>query len=177
MKIECGLTGGVYGFIFMTGAARQPCSKSSAAQSCSRAAAAVQRTCPSRRRVGARMFDLASAGPSLYPNRATAETANPGERKQAGVYGETATQLDSTRTAVCTRQETTSERGGHGGVARTGATRARAWVSRNQFGHTLSSWNIAWIDGCQRDWHRLINYWYPSAVGLPVEPPAEKWRR
>src|SRR5215471_6437281 len=105
MKIECGLTDGVYGFIFMTGAARQPCSKSSAAQSCSRAAAAVQRTCQSRRRVGARMFDLASAGPSLYPNRATAETANPGERKQAGVYGETATQLDSTRTAVCTRQQ------------------------------------------------------------------------
>src|SRR5215472_4195792 len=62
MKIECGLTGGVYGLIFMTDAARQSGSKSSAAQSCSRAAAAVQRTCQSRHRVGARMFDLASAG-------------------------------------------------------------------------------------------------------------------
>jgi len=72
---------------------------------------------------------------------------------------------------------TVSERGGHGGVARTGATRARAWVSRNQFGHTLSSWNIVWIDGCQKNWHKFINYWYPSIVDLPAEPPAKMWRR
>ena len=176
MKIECGLTGGVYGFIFMTDAARQPCSKSSAAQSCSRAAAAVQRTCQSRRRVGARMFDLASAGPSLYPNRATAETANPGERKQAGVYGETATQLDSTRTALCARQETARERSSHAGVARAGTTRARAWVSRKELGLTLSSWNIVWTDYYRRSWLRLINSWYLSSAGRPVEQPAKMWR-
>src|SRR5713226_8847656 len=137
MKIEYGLTDAVYGFIFMTDAARQRCSKGSAAQSCSRAAAAVQGTFPGRHRVGARVFDILSASPSLHPTCVATETANPGERRQARVYGKTATQLDSTRTALCTRQEAACERGGRAGVARAGATRARAWVSRNQLGHTL----------------------------------------
>jgi hypothetical protein len=176
MKIEYGLTGAVYGFIFMTDAARQRCSKGSAAQSCSRAAAAVQRTCPGRHRVGARVFDLPSTSPSLHPTCAATETANPGERRQARVYRKTATQLDSTRTALCTRQEAACERGSRAGVARAGTTRARAWVSRNQLGHTLSSWNIAWIDCYRRSWLRLINYWYPSSAGLPVGQPAKMGR-
>src|SRR6266851_188944 len=73
MKIEYGLTDAVYGFIFMTDAARQRCSKGSAAQSCSRAAAAVQRACPGRHRVGARVFDLPSASPSLHPRNYSIE--------------------------------------------------------------------------------------------------------
>ena len=176
MKIEYGLTDAVYGFMFMTDGARQRCSKGSAAQSCSRAAAAVQGTCPSRHRVGTRVFDLPSASPSLHPTCAATETANPGERRQARVYGKTATQLDSTRTALCTRQEATCERGGRAGVARADPTRAGAWVSRNQLGHTLSSWNIAWIDCYRRSWLRLINYWYPSSAGLPVGQPAKMGR-
>ncbi len=176
MKIEYGLTSAVYGFIFMTDAARQRCSKGSAAQSCSRVAAAVQRTCPGRHRVGARVFDLPSASPSLHPTCAATETANPGERRQARVYRKTATQLDSTRTALCTRQEATCERGGRAGIARAGTTRARAWVSRNQLVHTLLSWNIAWIDCYRRSWLRLINYWYPSSAGLPVGQPSKMGR-
>ena len=171
MKIEYGLTDAVYSFIFMTDAARPRCSKDSTAQSCSRAAAAVQGTCPGRHRVGARVFDLPSASPSIHPTRAATETAHPGRRRQARVYSQAATQLDSTRTALCTRQEAARERGGHAGVARAGTTRARAWVSRNELGHTLSSWNIAWIDCYRRSWLRLINYSYPSNAGLPVGQP------
>ena len=104
------------------------------------------------------------------------ETVHPGKRRQARVYGKTATQLDSTRTALCTRQEAARERGGHAGVARAGTTRARAWVSRNQLGHTLSSWNIVWIDCYRRSWPRLINYWCPSSAGPPVGQPAKMWR-
>src|SRR5215831_20365739 len=118
MKIEYGLTDAVYGFIFMTDAARQRCSKGSAAQSCSRAAAAVQTTCSGRHRVGARVFDLPSTSPSLHPTCAATETANPGERRQAGVYRKAATQPDSTRTALCTRQEAACERGGRGRCSR-----------------------------------------------------------
>src|SRR6266481_5328487 len=103
--------------------------------------------------------------PIVTSNMAATETANPGERRQARVYGKTATRLDSTRTALCTRQEATCERGGRAGIARAGTTRARAWVSRNQLGHTLSSWNIAWIDCYRRNWLRFINYWYPSSAG------------
>src|SRR2546426_10787002 len=102
----------------MTDGARQRCSKDSTAQSGSRTAAAVQGTCPGRHRVGARVFDLPSASPSLHPTGAATETANPGKRRQARVYSKTATQLDSTRTALCARQETACERGGHAGVAR-----------------------------------------------------------
>src|ERR1700676_1491668 len=127
----------------MTDAARQRCSKGSTPQSCSRTAAAVQGTRPGGHRVGARLFDLPSPSPSLHPTCAATETANPGERRQARVYSKTATQLDSTRTALCTRQEATCERGGRAGVARVGTTRARAWVSRNQLVHKLLSWNIA----------------------------------
>ena len=176
MKIEYGLTGGVCGFIFMTDAARQRCSKSSAAKSCSRAAAPMPGTCRGGYEVGTRMFDLPSASPSLPPNRATTETAGPGERKQAGVYGEAATQLDSTRAAVCTCQETARERGGHASVARTRPTRARAWVSRNQLGHTFSSRNIVWIDGYRKSWRRFMNYWCRSSVEQPVGPLANLWR-
>src|SRR5229473_1403594 len=82
MKIEYGLTDAVYGFIFMTDAARQRCSKDSTAQSGSRIAAAVQGTCPGRHRVGARVFDLPSASPSLHPTGAATETANPGKRRK-----------------------------------------------------------------------------------------------
>src|SRR4029077_3900311 len=53
-------------FMFMTDAARQRCSQGSAPQSCSRAAAAGQGTFTGRHRVGARVFDLPSASPSLH---------------------------------------------------------------------------------------------------------------
>src|SRR5262244_718661 len=135
-----------------------------------------QRACPGSHRVGARVFDLPSTSPSLHPTCAATETANPGERRQAGVYRKAATQPDSTRTALCTRQEAACERGGRAGVARAGTTRARAWVSRNQLGHTFSSWNIAWIDCYRKSWLRLIDYWYPSSVGQPTEQPANMWR-
>src|SRR5260370_37247846 len=160
----------------MTDAARQRRPKGSTAQSCSRTAAAVRRSCPGRHRGRARVLDLPSAGPSVRPTGAATETANPGERRQARVYGEIATQLDSTRPALCARQETARERGSHAGVARAGTTRARAWVSRNQLGLTLSSWNIVWTDCYRRSWLRLINYWYLSSAGRRVGRPANIWR-
>ena len=176
MKIEYGLTIAVYGFMFMTDAACQRGSKGATAQSCSRTAAAVRRTCRSRQRVGARVFDLPSASPSLPPTGAATETPNPGKRRQARIYGKTAAQLDSTHQVLCARQETAGKRGRHTGVTRAVTTRARAWVSRNELGSTLSSWNIVWIDCNRRNWLRRINYWYPSSAGRPVEQPANMWR-
>ena len=160
----------------MTDSARQCCSEGSTAQSCSRTAAAIRTTCPGGHRVGARVFDLPSASPSLHPTGAATETPHPGERRQARVYGKTAAQLDCTRSSLCARQETAPERGRHTGFAGVVPTRARAWVSRNELGPTLSSWNIVWIDCNPRSWLRLINSWYPSSAGQPVEQPAKMWR-
>ena len=57
-----------------------------------------------------------------------------------------------------------------------GTARTRAWVSRNQLGHTLSSWNIVWIDGCRKSWRRFMNYWCRTSVDQPVGPLANLWR-
>src|SRR6516225_6451148 len=122
------------------------------------------------------MFDLPSASQSLHPTGAATETPSPSERRQARVYRQIATQLDSTRTGLCARQRTARERSRDAGVARAHTTRARAWVSRSEFGPTLSSWNIVWIDCYRRSWRKLINYWYLSSACRLVEQPAQMWR-
>ncbi len=128
--------------MFMTDAARQRISESRAPQSRAQAVAACGSTLRCCRTVGARLLHFAASGLSLPRASSESETTGPPPRIQGGIHGETSTQPGSARANFRCGEKNVHQRGGQSSVARAAAERARAWVSRNQFGHVASSWNI-----------------------------------
>src|SRR6266516_859617 len=94
------------------------------------------------RTVGPGLLHFAASSLSLPRTSSATETAGPAKRSQAGIHRQTPTQPDPACAHVCCGQEIVHQRGGQPGIARAAAARARAWVSRNQFGNALYSWNI-----------------------------------
>ena len=123
------------------------------------APAAQSRAPQSRARPVARVDQLSDAVEwlaqdcSISPRQAIAISngwrlaASPAKRP-AGVR-QTSAQPGPPRPHVRCGQGIVHQRGGQPGVARAAATRARAWVSRNQFGHIPYSWNIISTVCCQ----------------------------
>src|ERR1700680_1545792 len=118
--------------MFMTDATRQRVPESRAAQSCARPAAADRSVLRSRRPVGEGLVYLSAPGLSLSRTNAATERAGLTRRSQTGIHGETSNQPDRARAEVCCHQRIVHQRGSQPRVA---AARARAWVSRNQFGN------------------------------------------
>ena len=75
--------------------------------------------------------------------------AGPAKRSQTGIHRQTSAQPGPARPHVCCGQRIVYQRGGQPSVVRTAAARARAWVSRNQFGNAPCTWNIDSIVCCQ----------------------------
>ena len=149
MKIEYGLTGAVYGFIFMTDAARQRCPEGRAPQSRTGLASTYRATLRCGRTPGARLLDFAASSLPLPRTSSATETAGPAKRSQAGIHRQTPTQPDPARAHVCCGKRIVHQRGGQPSIARAAAARARAWVSRNQFGDGTCRWNIDSTVCCQ----------------------------
>ena len=126
----------------MTDATRQPIRESQAPKSRAESFAACRSTLRCCRAVSARLLHIAASGLSLPRASAESETTSPDQRVQTGIYGEASTQPGSARADVRCGQRIIHQRGGQPSVARAAAARARAWVSRNQFGHVPCSWNI-----------------------------------
>jgi hypothetical protein len=116
-----------------------------------------------------------TTGPGLLPFTASSlplpragsatEGASPSHRNQVGVYRQTSTQPDSAGSSVRCHQTIVHQRGGQPGIARTAATRARAWVSRDPIGHGPVVWNIDSIAGCRKNWCKSISCWCPRSGG------------
>jgi hypothetical protein len=126
----------------MTYATRKRVPESRAPQSRPRSVAASRSTLGCGRTVGPGLLHFAASSLSLPRTSAASETADPTPRSQTGIHRQTATQPGPARAHVCRGQRIVHQRGGHPSIARAAAARARAWVSRNQFGTALSSWNI-----------------------------------
>ena len=138
-----------YGCMFMAGATRQRVSEGRTPQSSSRPAAARRSALRGGRAVGARLLHITASSLSVPRTSSTAETSGPAKRSQAGIHGEASTQPGSARTLLRCGKRIVHQRGGQPSVARAAAARARAWVSRNQFGHAPCSWNIDSIVCCR----------------------------
>jgi len=156
-EIGCALTCVAYGCMFMTDATRQRDPESRATQSRARPAAACRSTLRCGRTVSPRLLHFATSSLSLPRTSSAAETADPAKRSQTGIHGEASTEPDSARADVRCGQKIVHQRGGQPSVARAAAARARAWVSRNQFGHASYSWNIDSTVCCQTNWRTCIN--------------------
>src|SRR5437667_2779182 len=89
------------------------------------------------------------------------KTTGPAKRSQTGIHGEASAQPDSARPDVRGGKRIVHQRGGQPSLARAAAARARAWVSRNQFGDELCSWNIDSIVCCQTSSLTCISCWFP----------------
>ena len=101
------------------------------------------------RTVGPGLLHFAASSLSLPRTSSAAETAGPAKRSQTGIHRQTSAQPGSARPHVCCGQGIVHQRGGQPSVARAAAARARAWVSRNQFGNIPCSWNIDSIVCCR----------------------------
>jgi hypothetical protein len=102
---------------------------------------------------GPGMLHFAASSLSLPRASSAAETAGPAKRSQTGVHRQASTQPGSARAGVRCGQRIVHQRGGQPSVARAAAARARAWVSRNQFGDAPCNWNIDSTVGCQTSSH------------------------
>ena len=133
----------------MTDAARERCPEGRAPQSRADPASASRSTFRCGRAIGKGLFHFAAASISLPRTSAAAETTGPAKRNQTGIHGEASTQLGSARPGLRCGKGIVHQRGGQPSVAGAAAARARAWVSRNQFGHIPCSWNIDSTVCCQ----------------------------
>ncbi len=127
--------------------------KSRAPQSRARSVAACRSTLRCGRTVGPGLLHFAASSLSLPRTSSAAETAGPAQRSQTGIHRQASTQPGPARPHVCCGQRIVHQRGGQPSVARAAAARARAWVSRNQFGHVPCSWNIDSIVCCRTNSH------------------------
>jgi hypothetical protein len=123
--------------------------KEPSASSRARPLAAGRSTLRCSRADGAGLFHIAASGLSLPRTSSAAKTPGPARRSQTGLHGEASSQPRSARAHFCCGQRIVHQRGSQPSVARAAAARARAWVSRNQFGHEPCSWNIDSIVCCQ----------------------------
>ena len=133
----------------MTDAARQRCPEGRAPQSRTDPASASRSTFRCGRAIGARLLHFAASSLPLPGTRSAIEGACSARRSQTGIYSQAFTQPDSAGPNVRYNETIIYQRGGQPGVAGAAAARARAWVSRNQFGSIPCSWNIDSIVCCQ----------------------------
>ena len=101
------------------------------------------------RTIGPCLLHIAPPSLSVPRTSSAAETAGRSKRSQTGIHRQTSTQPDPASPHVCCGQRIVHQRGGQPSIARAAAARARAWVSRNQFGDGVWSWNIDSIVCCQ----------------------------
>ncbi len=133
----------------MTDAACQRCPEGRAPQSRAGPASASRSTFRCGQAPGAGLLHFAASSlPLPRPSSAT-EGACAARRSQTGIYRQASTQSDSASPGVRYHKTIIHQRGRQPGVARAAAARARAWVSRSQFGHVLCSWNIDSTVCCQ----------------------------
>ena len=135
--------------------------KSRAPQSRTRPVVAGRSTGRCGRTAGAGLFYIAASSLSIPHTSAAAETAGPAKRSQTGIHGEASAQPGSARPDVRSGKRIVYQRGGQPSVARAATARARAWVSRNQFGRELCSWNIDSIVCCRTSSLTCIGCWFP----------------
>ena len=135
--------------MFMTDASRQRDPEDGTPQSRARPVAAGRSSLRGGRTIGPCLFHIASPSLSLPRTSSAAETAGPTNRSQTGIHRQASTQPGPASPGICCGQRIVHQRGGQPSVARAAATRTRAWVSRNQFGDGLWSWNIDSIVCCQ----------------------------
>ena len=159
----------IRGCIVMTYGPCQRCPEKRASQSRSHSFTRLRSTARRRRAVGARLFHLSPPGVSLPSTSGTAEGAAGGQRTQAGVYGETATQFDSASAVVRICQEPLHQRSGQPCLAGTAATRARAWLRAAPL-ETFAS-NIGLIVCLKRSWHKSFRPWRQKSSGSLAQSP------
>ena len=154
----------VRGCMFMTDAARERCPEGRAPQSRTDTASASQSTFRCGRAIGRRLLHFAASSLPLPGTRAAIEGACSAWRSQIGIYRQASTQPDSAGPSVRHNETIVHQRGGQPGVARAVSARARAWVSRNQFGNGTCSWNIGSTVYCQISRRKPTSYWCQSGV-------------
>jgi len=155
--------------IVMTYGPRQRYPKSRASQSCSHSTARVRPTARSRRAAGTRLFHFSPAGISLSARSASVGKAAGRHRAQAGVYGETAAQLDSAGAVVRICQEPVHQRSGEPCLGGTAATRARAWLRVVPL--ETFAWNIGSIVCWKRNWHKSFKSWRRKRSAALAQSP------
>ena len=138
-----------YGCMFMTDATRQRDSASRAPQSRARPVAECRSALRCGRTIGPCLLHIAPPSLSVPRTSSAAETAGRSKRSQTGIHRQTSTQPDPASPHVGCGQRIVHQRGGQPSIASAAAARARAWVSRNQFGDGVWSWNIDSIVCCQ----------------------------
>ena len=159
----------ITGCIFMTHGTGQRCSKGRASQSRSESATRIRSTARGRRADGTRMFHLSPPGVSLPPTSGTAEGAAGRQRTEVGLYGETGTQFDSAGPVVRICQEPLHQRSGQPCLARSAATRARAWLRAAPL--ETFALNIGLIVCLKISWHRSFRPWRQKSSGSLAQSP------
>jgi len=162
--------------MFMTDGTRERISESRAPQSRARSSPTGPRALRCSRTVGSGLLHFAASSLSLSRTSSAVEKAAPAKRSQTGIYGQASTQSGPARSRVCCNQRVVDQRGGQPGVAGVVATRARAWVSRNQFGNGTCSWNIGSTVYGQTSWCKPTSYWCQSGVKQSEERPRNQRR-
>ena len=143
--------------MFMTGAARQRNPENRASQSRARPVAAFRSSLRRSRTTGPGLLHFAASSLSIPRTSSTAERADPAHRSQTSIHRQTSTKPGPARAHVCCGQGIVHQRGGQPSVARAAATRARAWVSRNQVGDAPYSWNIDLTVCCPINSHTCMS--------------------
>jgi|RhiMetdeSRZDD1v2_1073273.scaffolds.fasta_scaffold188422_2 hypothetical protein len=146
--------------INMTYGSRQRCPESQASEPRSGLAASVRSIARCRCAIGAGLCHFSTASLSIPAAGRALESTSPSERIQAGIHGETSTQFDSAGAVVRIWQEDLDQRSREPGAVGAPATRARSWLNRSRFKHTLFSGSIVSIVCCQRSCPKLIRCWY-----------------
>ena len=141
------------GCMFMTDATRQRVPEGRTSQSRARPVAACRSALRCGRTTGPGMLHFAAPSLALPRASSAAETAGPTKRSQTGVHCQASTQPGSARADIRCGQRIVHQRGGQPSVARAASARARAWVSRNQFGDAPCNWNIDSTVCCQTSLH------------------------
>lgn len=136
----------------MAAVARQRVAKGRTSQSSARPAAGCRSALQGSRAVGPGLLDIDAPSLSLPRTSSAVEGTGPAERSQTGIHGQTSAQSRRARPHVCCDQGIVDQRGRQPGVARAAAARARAWVSRKQFGNAPCTWNIDSIVCCRTSW-------------------------
>jgi hypothetical protein len=153
----------------MTDAACQRCPEGRAPQSRTGPAAANRSTFRSCRATGAGVLDFDASSPSLPRTSSATEGACSCRRGQTGIYGEASTQPDTAGPGVLYNKASVHQRGGQPGIARATAARARAWVSRSQFGRGPAGWSIDLIVYWRTNWRKFTSCWCRTNGSLWAE--------
>jgi len=158
--------------VIMTYGPRERYAKSRASQSCSHFATRFRSTVRCRRAAGTRLFHFSPAGVSLSARSASVERTAGSQRTQAGVYGETAAQLDSAGAVVRICQGSVYQRSGQPCLAGAAATRARAWLRAARL--ETFAWNIGLIVCWKRSWHKSFKSWRRKSSAALAQSPKRR---